>query len=803
MATRMKKLICMFLAAVTVATSIPNIEMLATNVDAVEQAEETDAELENEEAGVNEETEAAETTGEAEATEAVETTEEIETTEEAAEDAEGAEAAEEEGTGKVDESEWITMEDYTKIAESDTYNMYFYEPRLSIILENKETGAILESTLSDEKDDGTSNKSWCGYMKSGIVLTAIIGTTNTYQVDLLTCKNTIDVTYLDNGFSADVFFEEYQFGLTVEVTLEDDQLVVNVPEESIVEKKEGTYISTVSLYPFMGYTYMDEQEGYMLIPDGNGALIYLDDKEGRYSTGFSQLIYGKDNGFTDSTTQSYLWGKYDTVIDANQVIAPVFGMAHSEDQLGYLAIVEEGDMRASVEAHPNGVMVNYNRCFAKFLLRDIYVQPLNQSNSGTVTNVEADRIHNDLKVRYILLSGEDADYSGMAVSYRDYLLENELVTVKDTSYNTRVDFLGTDREEFLMGTTAVVMTTTENIEEMYGELQDEGVESLLTVYKGWQSGGLYDVPINKYRAERKIGGTAALTELIAESSEQNYNIYLYNDALRVNADTNATTFNVVKKVNKRTLKEEEYAQVYDLFYYLTPEKTASTLDKFTASYTEEGVNNLAVAGISNTLFSYSYKGEFYSRYDTAESYTTAIRSLDEDTNLILEQPFAYLWNDTDAFLDMPLGSSDYMYVDEEVPFLSMVLKGILPMYSDYVNFKANKTEFFLQMVESGVYPSFYITYENSSALIYTNSSDLYSTEYSTYKNTIIAYDEELRALAEVVDGAFIIDHEKMDNGVTKVTYDNGVVIYVNYSEKNVTVDGYEIEALSYKVGEAK
>lgn len=125
------------------------------------------------------------------------------------------------------------------------------------------------------------------------------------------------------------------------------------------------------------------------------------------------------------------------------------------------------------------------------------------------------------------------------------------------------------------------------------------------------------------------------------------------------------------------------------------------------------------------------------------------------------------------------------------------------MYSDYVNFEANKTEFFLQMVESGVYPSFYLTYENSSALIYTNSSDLYSTEYGTYKDTIISYDEALREVAEAVDGAFITDHEKLDNGVTRVTYDNGVKVYVNYSEKNVTVDGYEIEALSYKVGEAR
>ncbi len=775
MAIRVKRLLALFLATALVVTAIPENTLLATGVeDAQEVTEGTD------EAGESEEEEDNGNTV-----------------------LEDGEVVQEGAIGKVDQSEWITIDDYEKIAESDSYIMYFYEPRLSIILEDKKTGELLESTLSDEMDDGNSNESWNAYMKSGIVITAIKGTTNTYQVDLITCKNTRNVTKLDNGFSADITFEDWGFSLTLQVTLEGDDLVVTVPDESIQETKENCYISTISLYPFMGYSFLDDKNGYMLVPDGNGALIYLDNKEGRYTTGFSQMIYGKDAGFEQASTQSYLWEKYDTVIDANQVIAPVFGMAHTDEKLGYVAVVEDGDTRASIEAHPNGVMVNYNRCFAKFMLRDIYVQPLNQSNSGTVTNVEADRTHTDYTVRYMLLDGEDANYSGMAVRYRSYLLDNGLVQVKDTSYNTRVDFLGTEREEFLLGTTAVTMTTTDNIEEMYDELQEAGVDSVLSVYKGWQKGGLYNVPITKYKADRKIGGTGALTDLIEESAKENYNIYLYNDALKINARTNTTTFNAVKMVNKRTLKEEEYAEVYKTFYYLMPGKADATLDKFVSSYTKQGVSNLVLAGITNSDYSYSQRGSYYGRQNTADAYQAMIADVDESTNLVLEQPFAYLWNNTDAFLDMPLGSSDYMYVNEEVPFLSMVLKGILPMYSDYVNFEANKTEFFLQMVESGVYPSFYLTYENSSKLIYTNSSDLYSTEYGTYKDTVIAYDEALREVAASVEGAYITKHEKLDNGVTRVSYDNGVVIYVNYSENNVTVDGYSIDAMSYKVGEAQ
>lgn len=704
--------------------------------------------------------------------------------------------------GKIDKKDWITIDDYEFITENDTYKMYFYKPRFSIMLENKETGKIIESTLSDEQDDGNSNATWNYYMKSGIVITAIVGTNSTYQVDLFNTPNTIEYKKIDNGLSAKISYTEYGFQISVDITLDGDDLVVSIPDDYIVEEKEENYIGTISVFPFMGYSFLDDKEGYMLIPDGNGALINLDNKEGRYVTGYSQMVYGADVGFMDSTTKEYLWDYYDMSRDANNVLAPIFGMAHTKEQTGYIAVVEDGYQRASIEAHPNGVMVNYNRCFAKFLLRDVYKQPLNNSSSGrNIERAEEDRTHLNMKVRYMLLSGEDANYSAMAVRYRNYLLNNGLVTKKDSSYNTRVDFLGTDREEFLFGTRAVTVTTVENIEKMYGELKGKGVQSLLSVYKGWQKGGLYNVPITKYKADSHIGGTSKLTDLIKEADGYNYHVYLYNDALRLNPDTNRTTFDMIKQINKRTFKEEEWAEVYKTFYYLTPNKTVSDLDKFVSSYTSDGVKNLAVSGISNSLYSYSYKSRYYSKLDTQDKYGKLLKSVADKTNLILEEPVSYLWKNTDAFLDMPLGSSDYMYVDEEVPFISMVLKGIIPMYSDYVNFEANKQEFLLQMVEAGVYPSFYLTYENSSKLLYTNSSNLFSTEYDTYKDTVAQYDKELRKVNEATADACIINNEKLDNGVTVVTYDNGAKIYVNYSEEAQTVGNVTVNAMSYKAGE--
>jgi hypothetical protein len=165
----------------------------------------------------------------------------------------------------------------------------------------------------------------------------------------------------------------------------------------------------------------------------------------------------------------------------------------------------------------------------------------------------------------------------------------------------------------------------------------------------------------------------------------------------------------------------------------------------------------------------------------------------------MEEPFAYLWKNAKAFLDMPVYMSNYLYEDECVPFLSIVLKGVMPVYADYVNFEANKEEFFLKMIETGSYPSFYITKKSAADLIYTNSSDIYSSQYDVYKDEITLYAAELKAVNEAVAGAVITGHEIYDNSVRKVTYSNGVRIYLNYSSAAQTVDGVSIDTMSYKV----
>jgi len=687
---------------------------------------------------------------------------------------------------------------YSKVAASETHTLYMNEENLSIIVEDKATGATMESAIS--YDDGKNNDTWLGAMKSAVVLTLLYKNVDTDQADLINDKVTKNIKYLDNGFSAEIFWTKYKLGLTLEVTLEGNELKVNIPDESIVEKGETYNIGTISVYPFLGNTYLDSKEGYMYIPDGNGALIYLDNKEGRFPSGYASMVYGQDIGFDESSVETLLWDRYSIINDAEKILSPTFGMAHTDEKIAYLGIIENGAERASVVASPNGACVDYNRIGAKFLERKLYTQPTsNNSTSGSFKLKEADRTHSDLTVRYIFLSGDDANYTGMATAYRNYLFDNGRLSAKDTSYKTRIDFLGTDREEWVVGTSAVTMTTVSDIRDIYSDLETAGVTDLFSLYKGWQKGGIYDLPATKFKTASSIGSAKELASLIKDSSDKGISLYLYTDALRINPDEKNATFNVVKKVNKKKYEEKTYKDVYENFQFLTPARSLELTDKLADSILKKGVSNIAVSGISNNMFSYSYNSVFYSRKDCGSTYEELVNNLDGKANLVLEQPFAYLWDKTEAFVDMPLYDSEYIFEDTFVPFLSIVLKGVVPVYSEYMNFEANKQEFLLKMIETGTYPSFYITKENSSELIYTNSSDIYSSEYSVYRDTIIEYTNELKYISELTEGAYIKSHEMLEGEVTKVTYDNGVTIYLNYSETSQTVDGNTLDSMTYKV----
>lgn len=685
-------------------------------------------------------------------------------------------------------------------AENDRYELYLYEPALSIIVRNKETGAVMESTVRDEERLGNVNETWKGFLQSGVVI-ELQEETNTMQrkLGLESAGASVAVDLIPGGFHAKVDYTAQELGFELEVKLYDDgSITAAIPESSIYENAENKKIGNIYVFPLLGHSRLGETDGYMFVPDGNGALIYLDDKEGRFDSGYVQKVYGTDIGVGESYVLSLLWDRYETHNDAETILAPVYGMVHTENKLGYLAVIESGEEEASIYATPNGAYSDYNWVAAAFRKCTTYIQPTSNSG-GSVTKV-TDRISYDINIRYLFVDGDEANYTGLAKRYRDYLTEKgELAAVED-DFKVRLDFLGMDVENWMLWKKDAPVTTVENIREIYDDLAAEGVSDILSLYKGWQDGGIYNLPVTFYDVDGSIGGARELSKLMEECEEKNIDFYLYTDAVRANPETGNTTFDTVKKMDKRTYQESTHQTVYDTFVFWTPQKTAENLQRLQKSFTKKGINKIALSEVGNTLFTYTMGDTMQTRYVSKYLYEEALKGLNAGMEVMLESPIQCYWQYSKAIVDMPISDSDYIYTDQSVPFLSIVLKGALPMYGDYVNFEANEREYFLKLVETGIYPSFYLTYENPSALIYTNSSDVYTSQYTVYREQILSYYRELKAVNELVRGSVIVNHEINDSGVTIVTYDNGVKLYVNYSDADVTVDGTAVPALSYAIG---
>lgn len=700
--------------------------------------------------------------------------------------------------GTVDTSKQV--DGHHLVAANENYELYLYEPALSIIVKNTKTGAVMESTVRNEERLGNVNETWKGFLQSGIVV-ELQEETNTMQkkLGIEGSGAQVSVEHIPGGFHAKLDYPTQELGFEVEVKLYDDgSITACIPESSIYENADNKKIGNIYVFPLLGSSRLDEKDGYMFVPDGNGALIYLDNKDGRFDSGYVQKVYGSDIGVGESYVLSLLWGRYETHNDAEMILAPVYGMVHTGDEMGYLAIIESGDEEASIYATPNGAYSDYNWIAAAFRKCTTYIQPTSNSG-GSVTKV-TDRIKYDINVRYMFVDGADANYAGLAKRYRDYLIEKDkLVKVEDT-FKIRLDFLGMDVENWMLWKKDAPVTTVDNIREIYSDLEQEGVTDILSIYKGWQDGGIFDLPVTSYDVAGSIGGARDLSKLMDECEAKNIDFYLFTDGVRANTETGNTTFDTVKKMDKRLYTQNTYQNVYREFVYWTPQKTLENLKTLQKNLAKKGINKLALSEIGNTMFTYTMGDTMQTRLVSKHLYEQALQQTSTSMDIMLEAPVQCYWQYAKAIVDMPISDSDYIYTDQSVPFLSIALKGILPMYGDYVNFEANEREYFLKLIETGIYPSFYLTYKNPSELIYTNSSNVYTSQYSVYRDQILSYYDELRQINERTKNSMIVNHEITDTGVTIVTYDNGVKLYINYSAKEQKADNVTVPALSYVVG---
>ena len=499
---------------------------------------------------------------------------------------------------------------------------------------------------------------------------------------------------------------------------------------------------------------------------------------------------------------------------------PVFGISHGDGtQAAFVAYADKGDEYMSINAVPSTTAegeVRYTYAYPTFKFNSEYYQVTNQKgDSYRKTQDTPNKV--DISMTYQFLSGDgsdgtpSADYAGMAQAYRQHLIDNGTLkerTTEGSNIPIRVDFLMSDSKKGVFSTQQVTVTTADDVRNILNKLTKDGVENINTGLIGWQSGGETLSKPNSTSFSSAVGSESKFTSLISDFTKKNIDISFSREFTTINEDMVSYYSNSAKHLNTKYLQVDKTdilpknAPVTE-FGYALPKKTAQWMDDLYEDLGEDS-KSFTIDGASNVLVStYSSDGVETTVSDAIKLYQNSLQKMKKNgTTLNLVVPNKYLWKYTDRYLQSPVGTSQYVYETDTVPFLQMVLNGTMEVYAPYANFSFYSTTDQLRMIDYNICPSFVLTQEPSYLLASTTSSDYYSTEFEQYEQLVKdIYNKVNTPLSKVV-GYKWSGRKVVSDGVIVNTYKKDgdtKSIVINYTKDKVTVGNTEVAAQSAEV----
>ena len=672
---------------------------------------------------------------------------------------------------------------YRQVAENEQFRLFVDFDTLAFKVLDKRSGYVWHSGLDELQEGDRLNRAWQAFARSGVSIEYLDARAINRRVSLTNSEHALEVTPIDQGIAAEVTFLEFGISLRLILQLEAEGVRVEVPSNSIREEKPEFKLGLLYLYPFLGATRGGETPGYMLLPDGIGSLIHFADAT-KARNMFYGRYYGPDLGMTATLP-------FDPGLRRPYPIGyPVFGMVHGEGQNALLSIVAQGAAYGEIQAHPAGILTNFNFIYNAFIYNESYYQATNRAGAG-VTVVQRRTNEFDVVVHFRFLTGAAADYVGMARSYQRYLVETGLLRKKpvtNPNIGVRLEFLGGDKEQILLWSRFVPMTTIAEVNEILAALNVANPE---VVYYGWQPLGASSMPPTTLRLERSLGSGAELTALAERVAAEGGRFSLYLDPQGALRDESGYSPRNDLALAITNVSLAGYNRNQEVFYFTFEalRRRFAALQNAVAAYPSIG---LALDQIGWVLYGDFRSGQTRNRVQAAEAYRTLLA--DSPVRLLLYRPNDYLLGVAEAYFDMPLGDNGYVYTSETVPFLPIVLAGYLPYYGEALNFSANLREDLLRHVDYGIYPSYFLTQQATAAMLNTRSNWIFTSSYAQWGEHIRETYRWMNDLLGPVRGQEIVARRRLAEGVFVTTYANGRQIVVNYTEHPFTYQGVTVEA---------
>ena len=696
------------------------------------------------------------------------------------------------------------------VAENDRLELHYDTVESQIILKDKLTQEEWRST----PDDIAQDKHATGVNKINRQSDLIVQYHNTsYVTDQVNSytgaikKGDFTWELIENGVAIRYYFPKQGFVIPVQYVLEEDCLAASIISEGIEEEvwedpdtdpEKKQSVMNVALLPFMGAAGSDD-EGYLIIPDGSGALIHFNN--GRTGAAiYQQDVYGRDDALTIRKAAA-------TTYDVNM---PLFGIVRNGRAL--MAVVENGDYQAQLNAMVNGQLTGYSNAY--FAVQYIHMEantimPGSEHSTDVMLPTNTFRDMGNFTVRYYPLAAENATYADVAAAYRAQLGLKESIADAATQQLEMVasipsidTFLGVPYESVR------VLTSYEQAAQTLRDFAAEGLNDLTLRYTGWSKQSVRGKMVTGLDLDNRLGGKKAFDGLRQAVKETGAEMVLAVDLIDIYEDGNGywSLFAATDSVNSTAKQVPEFLQSTGYqdpegkpWYLLSPDKVPEAARKLAENLSGQ-VDGVSLSMLGNTVYS-SFGKTGISRTSAGMYWQQALETLSgKIQTLSAKTASAYAFPYIEQVDATPCASSRFEVTDMEIPFYQMVTHGAMVLYTEPANEDGNVRKALLRAIEYGMYPSWRVIAGDTALLSGTDYASWHAASLDAWREEIKNTAAWMAPLG-VYAGMQMTGHEQVTATLSVTTYANGDMVLVNYGSEDAEHLGVTVPALGYAIKE--
>jgi hypothetical protein len=584
-----------------------------------------------------------------------------------------------------------------------------------------------------------------------------------------------------------LFVERPSFMVTMEFKLDDGDFIVTVPTAAIENGSDKFDIINIEVLPNFGGADYRYTNGFTFVPDGNGAIMYLDSYQDAYPR-YSKPVYDNNMYFDIYNENEY----------SENIEMPVFGMTYqaglARPMQGYFGIIETGAEFAYIQSQVSDGY-SMNQAFSSFdTIQDAYLKVFGPYAIQTnLFRSETPFSNVTYTVRYKLFGEDQSSYYEMSKMYQDYLIEEYDLERQASDTQIHLDVLGAvlvqDRIMGLPYESVRAYTTTSELQSILSDIN----ANTSVNYLGAVNRGVKNDMMNRVEPMRQLEDGITLEELVDSVSD----LYLGVNMTRAYNDENG--------MRNRYAMHDFYGEPLDITQYniatgqfedeivtndyqiISPRYFPSLVNQY---LDESGwIPNVALLDMGNTYYVDYNRNHYISGMDAMTIMRQEMEKIYTEQQIMVPNPFIEFIPYLNLATGISRESSNYGGFSHTVPFKQLVLYGLVPFTTEPINYGTAKADayYLLQYAEFHAIPSFFVSYQATTDLMETEYNYYYSIRYEYHKDAINQAVTYLSTVDSVKTSSTIVDHSILAENIYQITYDDLSVMIVNYNDFEVTV----------------